>query len=97
MTKADVVTEISYITTGQPKTEIAKIIDALLDVIKDSVADGRIIYLRGFGNFQAKHRPKRHARNIRKNTSIVVEAYDCPTFKPSKEFIEQVKKGGEKS
>lgn len=94
MTKADVVTEISH-KTGDTKLEIAQTVNALLSVIKNAVSDGRIIYLRGFGNFQAKHRPKRHARNIRKNTAIVVEAYDCPTFTPSKEFIEQVKKGGQ--
>lgn len=90
MTKADVVTEISY-KTGSAKLEIAQIVNTLLDTIKNSVSDGQIIYLRGFGNFQTKHRPKRHGRDIRKNTAIIVEAYDCPTFKPSKEFTNQVK------
>jgi len=94
MTKADVVTEISY-QTKQTKLEIERTVNALLEVIKDKITQKETIYLRGFGNFQAKHRPKRHARNIQKNTAIVVEAYDCPTFKPSKEFIEQVKKGGQ--
>lgn len=92
MTKAEVIAEISY-QTGQTKLEIAQTVNTLLDTIKNSVSDGQIIYLRGFGNFQTKHRSKRHARNIRKNTAIVVEAYDCPTFKPAKEFTKQVKKG----
>lgn len=48
MTKADLVTEISHkigrSATQQTKLEIAQTVNALLDVIKDSVADGRIIY-----------------------------------------------------
>lgn len=42
MTKADVVTEISY-KTGSSKLEITQTVNTLLDTIKNSVADGRII------------------------------------------------------
>lgn len=92
MTKADLVSEIADLT-AQDKKDIAAVVDAFFEVVKTEVAKGSIIYLRGFGNFKTKHRAKRLARNIQKNTTIVVEAYDFPTFKPCQEFMEQVKSG----
>ena len=31
------------------------------------------------------------ARNISKNTTMIIEAHDFPAFKPSKSFIEKMK------
>lgn len=90
MTKADLVSIIA-LQTGQHKTNVAATVDAFFDVVKTSLTQGDTLYLRGFGNFQIKHRPKRHARNITKNEAIVVEAHDYPSFKPCKEFMDQVK------
>ena len=45
------------------------------------------VYLRGFGTFIVKHRAKKTARNISKNTTLVIDAHDIPAFKPAKSFI----------
>lgn len=97
MTKADLVSIIAR-QTGYHKDQVEAIVNGLTHTVKAQIANGETIYLRGFGNFQVKHRPKRMARNIRKNEAIVIEAYDYPAFKPCKEFVEQVKKakGGKK-
>lgn len=91
MTKAELVTRI-YRQTDRTKTEVETTLDAMFDVIKDSLSQRQIIYVRGFGNFQNKHRAKRTARNVKRNTLVEVEAHEYPTFKPSKIFIEEVKK-----
>ncbi len=48
------------------------------------------IYLRGFGTFQVKERAEKTARNISKNTTIVIPAHNIPFFKPSAEFKKEV-------
>lgn len=91
MTKAEVVSEISR-QTGIGKLQVEAALEAFLDVVKHTLSQGETIYLRKFGNFQTKHRAKRTARNIKRNTTIEVEAYEYPAFKPSKVWIEELRK-----
>jgi DNA-binding protein HU-beta len=49
------------------------------------------VYLRGFGSFIVKHRAEKTARNISKNTTIVIAAHDFPSFKPAKSFVAKMK------
>ena len=52
---------------------------------------GNDIFLRGFGTFLIKQRAQKTARNITKNTTIIIPAHDIPAFKPAKEFVSKVK------
>ncbi|MFV0522421.1 MAG: HU family DNA-binding protein [Mangrovibacterium sp.] len=90
MTKADIVNEISK-NTGIEKSIVLQAVEAFMDSVKDSMAKGRNIYLRGFGSFVVKKRAQKTARNITKNTAIVIPEHFIPSFKPSKTFLEQVK------
>lgn len=90
MTKAELVNEIAK-RTGIGKDEVLKTVETMMDVVKDSLADGKNVYLRGFGSFIVKHRAKKVARNISKGISIEVPAHNIPAFKPSKEFAAKVK------
>jgi DNA-binding protein HU-beta len=55
------------------------------------MAEGDNIYVRGFGSFINKKRAKKIARNISKNTAIVIDEHFIPAFKPSKVFVEKIK------
>ena len=90
MTKADIVNEISK-TTGIEKANVLETIEKFMEVVKDSLANGENVYLRGFGSFIIKVRSEKTARNISKNTTILIEAHDFPAFKPSKSFIAKMK------
>ncbi len=90
MTKADVITEISD-KTGIPKDDVTLTVEAFFSVVKNSMAEGENIYVRGFGSFINKKRAKKIARNISKNTAIVIEEHYVPSFKPSKVFVEKIK------
>ena len=90
MTKAELVNEIAK-RTGIGKDEVLKTVETMMDVVKDSLADGENVYLRGFGSFIVKHRAKKVARNISKGISIEVAAHNIPAFKPSKDFAAKVK------
>ncbi len=90
MTKADVITEISD-KTGIPKDDVTLTVEAFFSVVKNSMAEGENIYVRGFGSFINKKRAKKIARNISKNTAIVIDEHYVPSFKPSKVFVEKIK------
>ncbi|HEX9650000.1 MAG TPA: HU family DNA-binding protein [Cyclobacteriaceae bacterium] len=91
MTKADVITEIAE-KTGIDKADVTITVEAFFNVIKNAMSDGNNIYVRGFGSFINKRRAKKIARNISKNTAIVIDEHYIPSFKPSKVFVEKIKK-----
>ena len=83
MTKSELVKQISY-STG---------IDyAFMSEVKSSLADQEPVYLRGFGSFILKHRAEKTARNISRNTTVIVPEHDIPAFKPAKEFVASISK-----
>ena len=90
MTKADVINEISE-KTGIDKADVQTTVEAFFSVVKGSMAAGENIYVRGFGSFINKKRAKKIARNISKNTAIVIDEHYVPSFKPSKIFIDKIK------
>lgn len=90
MTKADIISKISS-TTGVAKKDVSTTVEAFMEVIKDSLLEKENVYLRGFGSFIVKHRAEKTARNISKNTTIVIEAHDFPSFKPAKSFVSKMK------
>jgi DNA-binding protein HU-beta len=90
MTKADIVNEISR-TTGIEKITVQKTVEAFMETIKDSMVKDKNIYLRGFGSFIVKKRAKKTARNISKNTTIIIPEHYIPSFKPAKSFVNKVK------
>jgi DNA-binding protein HU-beta len=62
-----------------------------MDVVKDSLANNENVYLRGFGSFIVKKRAQKTARNISKNTTIIIPEHYIPAFKPAKSFVAKVK------
>lgn len=90
MTKADIVNKISK-KTGIEKVTVLKTVEALMETVKESLSKDKNVYLRGFGSFIVKKRAKKTARNITKNTTIIIPEHFIPAFKPSKTFVSRVK------
>jgi DNA-binding protein HU-beta len=90
MTKIELVREIAA-KTGLPSKDVMAIVESLMDTIKSSMENGEEVFLRGFGSFIIKHRADKTARDISKNTTVIVPAHDIPVFKPAKEFLDKVK------
>ena len=90
MTKAEIVSEISKMT-GIDKAYVLEIVEKFMIVVKDSLTSGENVYLRGFGSFIVKTRSEKTARNISKNTTIIIPEHKIPAFKPAKVFMEEVK------
>lgn len=90
MTKADIVNSISQ-KTGIDKPTVLNIVEAFMTSVKESLANEENIYLRGFGSFILKKRAQKTARNISKNTTIIIPEHNIPAFKPAKTFMHEIK------
>lgn len=91
MTKSEIVNEIAK-TTGIERGSVLAVIEQFMTVVKDSLTTGENVYLRGFGSFIIKERKEKVARNISKNTSLVIPAHKIPFFKPADCFKEDIAK-----
>ncbi len=92
MTKAEIIAEIAN-KTGIEKVDVQEAVEAFFKVVKTSMIKGENVYVRGFGSFIVKKRAKKTARNISKNTAIIIPEHFVPSFKPAKVFVEKVKSG----
>jgi len=90
VTKADVINEIAE-KTGVDKADVTASIEAFFSVVRNSMANGHNIYIRGFGSFVNKKRKRKIARNISRNTALVIDEHFIPAFKPAKIFINKIK------
>ena len=91
MTKAEIVTEIAG-KTGIEKKDVLNTIEAFMEVVKESLTREENVYLRGFGSFIVKKRAQKTARNISKNTTIIIPEHNIPAFKPAKTFMHEISK-----
>jgi DNA-binding protein HU-beta len=96
MTKAEIIAEISS-KTGIEKVDVQETVEAFFKVVKSSMVGGENVYVRGFGSFVVKKRAKKTARNISKNTAIIIPEHFVPSFKPAKTFVEKVRTGNKAS
>lgn len=91
MTKADIIDKIVS-STGVARKDVTMAVEAFMESVKNSLLEKKEnVYLRGFGSFIVKHRAEKTARNISKNTTIVIAAHDFPSFKPAKSFVSRMK------
>lgn len=90
MTKAEVVKEVSK-STGIEATTVMAVVEGFMEAVKGSLAKENNVYLRGFGTFEVKTRKQKTARNIAKNTTVVIPEHKVPAFKPCEDFKKMVK------
>ncbi|HNV98035.1 MAG TPA: HU family DNA-binding protein [Chitinophagales bacterium] len=92
MRKADIVNRITE-KTGLEKVDVMVVVEAFCKEIKETMAEGNNVYLRGFGSFVVKTRKKKIGRNIKKNIAVEIPEQKMPSFKPAQLFIDRVKNG----
>ncbi len=90
MRKADLINQISD-KTGIPKVDVLVTLETMFKAVKNSLASGENIYIRGFGSFITKKRAAKIGRNIKKNVAVEIPEHFIPAFKPAKEFMQEIK------
>jgi DNA-binding protein HU-beta len=91
VTKAELVAKIAE-KTNMDKDEVALMVEEFCKTIKEAIVDGDSVYIRRFGSFTLKKRAAKKGRNIKHNLSVDIPAHFIPSFKPSRQFTEKVKK-----
>lgn len=89
MTKAELANIIT-IKTGIDRKDVMAIVESLMAEVKNALEREEPVYMRGFGSFIIKRRAEKTARNISRNTTLIVPAHNIPAFKPAKEFVQAV-------
>jgi DNA-binding protein HU-beta len=77
--------------TNNTKKSVEEMLQALTEVVIDTVAKGDRVTLVGFGTFERRQRNARETNNPQKpGEKIKVPAKRVPAFSPGKEFKEKV-------
>lgn len=84
MTKSALIDRVTEKVEGLTRKQTEIIVDTIFDSVKDTVAKGEKIELRGFGNFRLKQRRPRKARNPKTGNSVDVPAKRVLYFKVGK-------------
>jgi DNA-binding protein HU-beta len=85
MIKLDIVNQVAD-KTGVPKQKAEQVVDALFNAMKEALAKGKRIELRGFGVFVVKPRKRGIGRNPRTGKEVPIPAGKTIRFKPGKDL-----------
>ena len=85
-TKADIIDSVSQ-KTELNRRDVRDVLDLLIDEIKNSLTNGLVLELRGFGTFEVKVRQgRKRARNPKTGTPVSVESHGVAIFRPGKDL-----------
>ncbi len=82
MTKIDIVDKI-YEKVGFPKSEVAKIVETVFDMIKETLKREDKLLISRFGNFVIRNKKARRGRNPQTGDNLEIAPKRVLTFKPS--------------
>lgn len=77
--------------TQLSKKDAGSAVNATLELITESLAEGNTVQLIGFGNFEVRERAARKGRNPQTGEEIDIAATKTPAFKAGKQLKEAVK------
>ena len=90
MNKTELVAALAE-KTQLPKKNAELALNAVVEVITESLSKGDKVQIVGFGSFEVKDRPERIARNPQKSEEeITISASKAPVFKAGKSLKDAV-------
>ncbi len=78
---------------GLSRAESAKLVEQIIDLMCDALAEGENVKISGFGTFVLRDKNQRIGRNPKTGIEVPIEARRVLTFRPSQIMREQVAKG----
>jgi integration host factor subunit beta len=86
MTKAELIEKVSQRMEGLTRKQTELIVNMVFDSIKNALAVGDKIEIRGFGSFRLRNRNPRLGRNPKTGQTVPVPEKRVPFFKAGKEL-----------
>ena len=77
---------------GYSKLEADSIIDNIIGVLKEALANGESVLFHGFGKFEVRDRAERKAVDLQ-NNDIRIPAYRAVHFTPGKTLKREIQTG----
>ncbi|WP_332695700.1 HU family DNA-binding protein [Halalkalibacter lacteus] len=90
MNKTELVQAVAE-RTQLSKKDAGSAVNAVFDLIEESMSKGETVQLIGFGNFEVRERAARKGRNPQTGEEIDIAATKTPAFKAGKQLKESVK------
>ena len=82
MTKADIIRDV-HEKIGISKSDAARLVESVFDIIKDTLAGGEDVKISGFGKLSIREKTARRGRNPQTGKEIEISARKVLTFKSS--------------
>ena len=76
--------------TGVTKKDTEEVLNAFVDVVKETLKAEEKVQMIGFGTFECKKRAERTARNPRTQTEVTIPASKTAVFKAGKALKDAV-------
>lgn len=91
MNKSDLIRAAAAKDSSLTQSGVAKSLEAILEAISDSLAQGDAVQLIGFGTFDLRHHAARKGRNPQTGEEIQIAASTTPGFKAGRKLKDRVK------
>ncbi|GAB4536702.1 MAG: integration host factor subunit beta [Thermodesulfovibrionia bacterium] len=93
MTKSELIVKIAEESKTLTVKQTELIVETIFDSIKEALARGERVEIRGFGNFSLRSRRARKSKNPKTGEAVDVPPKKVPYFKAGKELRERLSKG----
>ena len=90
MTKSNIIDELAK-RTGLKKKVAESVVDALFDIIEESLASGEKVQISGFGTFELRERGARNGRNPFTGEPMVIGPTRHVSFNIGRTLKERIK------
>jgi len=81
-----------YDEVGLSKATSKKVVEALIELIKESLERGENVLISGFGKFVVREKRPRRGRNPQTGETITISERRVITFRPSKILKDEINK-----
>jgi integration host factor subunit alpha len=93
LTKADIIDKL-YTSTELSKARSSELIEALLEIIKQTLEQGEDVLISGFGKFYVKEKNARRGRNPHTREDLMLDARRVVTFRCSGVLRDKINEKG---
>lgn len=90
MIKSELIEKLTLRQQHIEERDVALSVSLILEYLRESLASGTRVELRGFGSFNLNYHPPRQAHNPKTGKRVLTPAKYSPHFKPGKDLRDKI-------